>query len=85
MKFTHTSYIPSKGTLRYGPSHGFCFEKLGEGDKYKRVADFFCAAQTWRAWVVNEDGRTEDISLDDAVDAILKSVGPGTGAIVVKL
>lgn len=44
---------------------------------YSTLAYFSCTAPNWKAWVVDEGGKTEDISLGDAVDAIVKSVGPG--------
>lgn len=81
---SHASHIPSRGLSRRGPTHGLLIEVLEGKDKYKHFAEFFCMAPMWRAWVVNEDGRTEDVSVCDAVDAIMKSVNPGTGDSIAK-
>ena len=81
---SHASHIPSRGNSRHGPTHDLLIEVLEGEDKYKLFAEFSCVAPTWRAWVVNEHGRTEDVSVGDAVDAIMKSVNPGTGDSIAK-
>ena len=82
---THTSHTPSRGNSRHGSTHDLLIEVLEYGeDKYKVFAEFSCVAPTWRAWVRNEDGRTEDVSVSDAVDALMNSVNPGTGDSIAK-
>lgn len=63
--------------------HTLSFDWLDKHGKYIQIVEFRCTASRWAAWVAY-DGLIEKISVDDAIEDIVKSLDYGTGASVVR-